>query len=44
VWIEHNGLPERIGEALVAAGIPRSRIVLGFEPPELRQYTDFAAA
>lgn len=44
VWIEHNALPERIGEQLVAAGIPREQIVLGFQPPLLRPLTDFAAA
>ena len=44
VWIEHNALPERVGELLVAAGVPREQIVLGFQPPQLRPLTDFAAA
>jgi hypothetical protein len=44
VWIEHNALPERIGELLVAAGISRQQIVLGFQPPHVRSLTDFAAA
>jgi hypothetical protein len=44
VWIEHNAIPERVGEQLVAAGIPREQIVLGFQPPQLRPLTDFAAA
>lgn len=44
IWIEHNALPERVGELLVAAGVPRDRIVLGFQPPQLRPLTDFAAA
>ena len=44
IWIEHNALPERIGELLVAAGIPRDQIVLGFQPPQLRSLTDFAVA
>jgi hypothetical protein len=41
VWIEHNGTDARLGEELVAAGIPRSDIVLGFQPAELRPMTSF---
>jgi hypothetical protein len=41
VWIEHNGTDARIGEELVAAGIPRNDIVLGFQPPELRPLTSY---
>jgi hypothetical protein len=29
---------------LVAAGIPKERIVLGFKPPEQRKHTEFAVA
>ena len=42
VWIEHNGTDARLGEELVAAGIPRSDIVLGFHPKELRSQTSFS--
>jgi hypothetical protein len=28
VWIEHNGTDARLGEELVAAGIPRNDIVI----------------
>ena len=41
VWIEHNGADARIGEELVAAGIPRNDIVLGFHPAELRPQTSY---
>ena len=41
VWIEHNGTDARLGEELVAAGIPRSDIVLGFQPAELRPLTGY---
>jgi XisI protein len=41
VWIEHNGTDARLGEELVAAGIPRSDIVLGFQPVELRPLTGY---
>lgn len=41
VWIEHNGTDARIGEELMAAGISRKDIVLGFHPEELRSQTGF---
>jgi hypothetical protein len=41
VWLEYNGTDARIGEELVAAGIPRDAIVLGFQPEELRSLTGF---
>lgn len=44
VWLQHDGTNRVIAEELVEAGIPRDAIVLGFRPPELRQYTGFAVA
>ena len=44
VWIQYDGTSSSVADALLAAGIPREAIVLGFHPPELRQYTDFAVA
>lgn len=41
VWLEHNGTDARIGEELVAAGIPRNDILLGFQPVEVRPLTGF---
>ena len=41
VWLEYNGTDARLGEAMVAAGIPRTDIVLGFQPEELRALTGF---
>ncbi|HEX5268861.1 MAG TPA: XisI protein [Gemmataceae bacterium] len=41
VWIEHNGTDARLGEELVAAGIPRTDIVLGFQPADLRPLTSY---
>jgi hypothetical protein len=43
IWIELNTLPIRIGEQLISAGIPRDKIVLGFQSPVLRHLTSFAA-
>lgn len=44
VWIEHDGTVPGVAEELVAAGLPREDIVLGFRPPHLRQYTGFGTA
>lgn len=44
VWIQHDGIEGGIAEELVEAGIPRDQIVLGFQPPSLRQYTEYAVA
>ena len=44
VWIQHDGIEGGVAEELVAAGIPRDQIVLGFQPPKARQYTEYAAA
>jgi len=44
IWIQHDGTNRPIAEALVAAGIPRDEIVLGFHPADVRKYTDFAVA
>ena len=44
VWLLVNNTDVRIAEELVKKGIPRTDIVLGFQRPMHRQFTDFAAA
>ncbi len=44
VWIEHDGTDGGVAEELVAAGIPRDRIVLAFKHPDIRPHTGFAVA
>jgi hypothetical protein len=44
IWIQHDGTSPGVAEELVAAGIPREAIVLGFRPAHLRQHTGFAVA
>lgn len=44
IWLHYDGTEEGIAMDLVAAGVPKTDIVLGFRPPKLRPYTDFAAA
>jgi hypothetical protein len=42
VWVQYDGTSRGVAEELVAAGIPREDIVLGFHPAELRRHTEFA--
>ncbi|MGK7929053.1 MAG: XisI protein [Spirulina sp.] len=44
VWIHRDGLEDGIANDLVRAGIPKSQIVLGFHPPKIRTYTEFAVS
>lgn len=44
VWIQRDNTEAGIARELVAAGIPKDRIVLGFRPPEVRPYSDYATA
>jgi hypothetical protein len=41
VWVQHDGTSRPVAEELVAAGIPRGEIVLGFHPAEVRRHTGF---
>jgi len=43
VWIQHDGTNRPVAEELMAAGIPKEDIVLGFYPDDVRQFTGFAA-
>ncbi len=44
VWIEADWTDQGIADELVRAGVPKSDIVLAFQPPELRHLTEFAVA
>jgi XisI protein len=43
LWIQQDGTEEGVADELVALGIPKDRIVLGFKPFERRKLTEFAA-
>ncbi|MFN0124297.1 MAG: XisI protein [Blastocatellia bacterium] len=43
-WIEQDLTEEGIATELLRAGISAEDIVLAFQAPEMRQYTEFAAA
>ncbi len=42
IWIQWNGTEEDVGEKLAAMGVPKHDIVVGFHPPYMRPYTDYA--
>lgn len=44
IWIQRDGTQDGVALELEEAGIPKEDIVLGFKRPELRPYTDYAAA
>lgn len=44
IWIQHDGLEDGIALALEQAGILKNDLVLGFQPPDVRPYTEYAAA
>lgn len=42
IWVQRDGTEAGITDDLVAAGIPKDAIVLGFQEPAVRKYTGFA--
>ncbi|MDZ8053525.1 MAG: XisI protein [Aulosira sp. ZfuVER01] len=44
IYIEEDLTEEGIATELIRLGVPASEIVLAFQPPDVRQYTDFATA
>ncbi len=44
IWIQYDGTEDGIATELVRAGVPKDRIVLAFHPPDVRPYTEYAAA
>jgi hypothetical protein len=42
IWVQQDGTEDGIVGELLAAGIPKNRIVLGFKSPHSRAFTDFA--
>lgn len=44
IWIQVNNTEWDIGQKLVENGIPKGDIVIGFQPPFLRQFSGYAEA
>ena len=43
-WVQHDATNRPIALELEDAGMPKSRIVLGFREPKVRPYTGYAVA
>jgi XisI protein len=42
IWIQHDGTEDGVANRLVAAGVPKNEIVLGFQSPFQRRHTEFS--
>ncbi|OCQ92840.1 fatty-acid oxidation protein subunit alpha [Nostoc sp. MBR 210] len=42
IWVQQDGTEVGIANELVELGVSKQDIVLGFDPPKMRHYTDFA--
>jgi XisI protein len=42
IWIQVNNTELDIGQNLVEKGVPKEDIVVGFQPPFIRQYSGYA--
>ena len=44
IWLQWTGTEDDIAANLVAAGVPKEDIVLGFQSPFMRQFTEYAVS
>jgi hypothetical protein len=44
IWIQQNMTEMRVAQELVDLGVAKEDIVLGFQVPEMREYTGYAVA
>jgi len=44
IYIEEDWTEEGIANELLREGVPKEDIVLAFQPPDVRKYTEFATA
>lgn len=44
IWIQHDGTEGGIASELLALGVPKQAIVLAFQSPARRKYTEFAVS
>jgi len=44
IWIQRDGTEYGIANELVLAGVPKDDIVIGFQPPELRPFVEYAVS
>lgn len=43
IWIQHDGTEVGVANELVAIGVPKQNIVIGFHDPNARKLTEFAS-
>jgi hypothetical protein len=43
IWVQHNMTEMQIAQTLMAKGVAREDIVLGFQAPYVREYSGFCA-
>lgn len=43
IWIQQNMTEMRVAQELVDRGIEKENVVLGFQAPDMRQYTEYSA-
>ncbi|AFZ12041.1 XisI protein [Crinalium epipsammum PCC 9333] len=41
IWIEQNMTEMRVAQELVEQGVPQDDIILGFQAPQMREYTGY---
>ena len=44
IWLQWNGTEDDIAADLVTAGVPKEDIVLGFQSPFMRKFTEYAVS
>lgn len=44
IWVQQNTTERQVAQDLVVMEVPKDDIVLGFQAPSMRQYTDFGVA
>jgi hypothetical protein len=44
IWIQYDGTNRPVADELLAAGVPKEDIVIGFHPAELWRHTGFGVA
>ena len=44
IWVQQNMTEWQVGQMLEENGVPKNDIVVGFLPPELREYSKYAMA
>jgi XisI protein len=42
IWVQQDGTEDAIADQLVAEGVPKQDIVLAYQAPHVRKYTEFA--